>query len=247
MAPRTRTRRGLSVAATILRWLGWLLIAAGVLVGLFVVYLLFWTGRDTAAAQQDMLTTWEQQLLPEWELAAGPFDLDGTGSALADIPVIETRSASESDDVPTAVAGEPYALLWFERDGERILVDRVLSVVEGVSVDHLADGPGHYPDTAAPGDAGNFAVAGHRTTFLAPFHDLDQLEEGDEIHVVDRDGNHFVYHFRQLRVVAPDDVWVLGDNPLDGQGDGWLTLTTCHPRFSAAQRLVAFASLGTGQ
>lgn len=241
--------------AQLLRLVGWLLIAAGVLVGLFIVYLLYWTGRDTAAAQQDLLAQWEATLeghgasgdpeaaggsdvLEDWQVDVAP------GTALEDLPIVD-EAVGADDPVATRPvdAGGAYAVLWFERDGRRIVNDSALAVVEGVTLDHLAGGPGHYPHTEAPGQVGNFAVAAHRTTNGAPFYRLDALQPGDEIHVIDRSGRHFVYDFVDHRVVAPHDVWVLGDDAPGPDGGAWMTMTTCHPRFSAAQRLVAFAQL----
>lgn len=236
--PGTRRRPVATVATAILRWLGWLLIAAGVLVGLFIVYLLYWTGRDTTVAQQQMRQAWEVDL---------GIDLDAAQGGVAEIPVMDSPVQEVTDAAAAPSPGSAYALLWFERDGQRILVDEVLSVIQGVSRANLADGPGHYPDTDGPGERGNFVIAGHRTTWAAPFHDLDQLVDGDEIHVVDHDGNHFVYDFRELEIVQPDDRWVLDEDPLGTGDDHWLTLTTCHPRYSARQRLIAFATLRTGQ
>lgn len=122
--------------------------------------------------------------------------------------------------------------------------DDPLLVVEGVGVDELKRGPGHYPGTALPGQPGNFAVAGHRTTYAAPFYDLDQLRPGDRIRVTDRGGTRWTYSVVGQRIVAPTDVEVIGPDPL-ATGRATLTLTTCNPRFSAAQRLIVFAELST--
>jgi sortase A len=222
----------------VLRFVGWLLIVAGAVVGLFIVYLLFWTGRETAVAQRDLLEQWgattEQWSIDEWSL-------EGSEGGFTALP--ESGPVEVGDDQGLPDIGAAHSLLWFERDGERIVTDEVLSTVQGVGLDNLVAGPGHYPNTEDPGQAGNFAISGHRTTYAAPFYDLDRLVPGDEIHVVDRGGRHFVYVVEELRVVQPDDVWVLDDDPLDRGTDHWMTITTCHPRFSAAQRLVAFGSL----
>lgn len=241
----------------VVRFIGWVLIVAGVVVGLFIVYLLFWTGRETAVAQRELLEDWaatteqwsieessgeersgEERSLEEWSLEGS----EGGFTALPQVGPVEP-----DDDVAIPDIGAAHSLLWFERDGQRIVTDDVLSTVQGVGLETLVSGPGHYPNTEDPGEAGNFAISGHRTTYAAPFYNLDQLVPGDEIHVVDRDGRHFVYAVEELRVVLPDDVWVLDDDPLglgsEGGGDHWMTITTCHPRFSAAQRLIAFASL----
>ena len=209
----------------VIRGIGWLLVSTGVLILLYLVYLMFFTGISTDRAQQAMLE--------EWELEYGVID-DGR-------PIGATERPDPADVEPVD-PGEAYAVIWFERDGERIVHEEPLFVVEGVTLDDLRDGPGHYPDSAAPGGDGNFAVSGHRTTNSAPFYDLDQLEAGDEVHVVDRAGARWVYTVTEERIVAPTDVWVVGDDPL-GTGEPLLTLTTCHPRFSAAQRLIVFATL----
>ena len=211
------------------RTTGWTLIATGVLILLYVAYLLFFTGLTTSQAQQD--------LLEQWQLNHGPIETAG-------LPGEDVTDPSTAEDPAPADPGDAYAVLWFERPGsdERPVHADPLFVVEGVGVEHLRRGPGHYPDTAGPGQPGNFAVAGHRTTYGQPFYDLDELEPGDEIHVVGRQGSEHVYEVVEQRIVAPGDVWVIGEDPL-GTGGPMLTLTTCHPRFSAAQRLVVFAEL----
>lgn len=208
----------------LVRGLGWTLIATGVVILLYLVYLLFFTNLRTDQAQD--------QLLDQWELQFGAPD---------DALPAEDPDATESEAQPVN-PGDAYAALWFERDGERIVHDETLFVVEGVSVADLRRGPGHYPDTAEPGEVGNLGISGHRTTYGAPFYHLDQLREGDTIHVVDRNNREWVYAFREQRIVQPTDVWVVEDDPL-GTGGALLTLTTCHPRLSAAQRMIVFADL----
>lgn len=211
----------------VIRGAGWTLISVGVLILLYLVYLMFFTTLTTDRAQRS--------LLESWELEYGALE-DG-------LPVGGVEGAEAAADDPVD-AGDAYAVMWFERPStdERILHDEPLFVVEGVTLDDLRAGPGHYPDSDVPGGPGNFAVSGHRTTYGAPFYDLDQLTAGDEVHVVDRAGAHWVYTVTEQRIVAPTDVWVVGDDPL-GDGEPLLTLTTCHPRFSAAQRLIVFATL----
>ncbi|TYB64325.1 class E sortase [Nonomuraea sp. PA05] len=109
-------------------------------------------------------------------------------------------------------------------------------VVEGVSQKALRRGPGHYPETAHPGQEGNFAVAAHRIP--AFFWDLDRLREGDPI-VVRTRGASYVYRVTEQLVVTPDAVDVLAADP----GERLLTLTTCHPKMANHQRLVVHAEL----
>lgn len=213
----TRSRVVAAVRAT-----GWTMIATGVVILLYLVYLLFFTNLQTDRAQDELLDQWEL------DVAAADEGLPGEGEEDATAEPVE--------------AGDAYVAMWFERDGERIVHDDVLYVVEGTSVADLRRGPGHYADTAGPGEDGNFALSGHRTTYGAPFFHLDRLREGDEIHVVDRQNREWVYEFREQRIVEPTDVWVIEDDPL-GDGEPLLTLTTCHPRFSDAQRMIVFADL----
>ena len=212
----------------LIRGVGWLLIAAGVVILLYLFYTLVWTNRTTARAQDQMLDQWNVDFGPvERALPAEP--------AVADTPPAE----------PVEV-GDAYAVMWFERPGsdERPVHADPLFVVEGVDPEPLKRGPGHYPGTAAPGQPGNFSIAGHRTTYGAPFYHLDQLRTGDEVHVVDREQRDWVYEVVDTRVVLPGDVWVVGGDPL-GTGTPMLTLTTCEPRFSAEKHLIVFAELRT--
>ena len=125
----------------------------------------------------------------------------------------------------------------------KIGVDKI--VVEGVDVDDLRKGPGHYPTTQLPGHEGNSAIAGHRTTYGAPFGDLDQLAVGDDIRVVTVQGD-FHYKVTEQRVVDPSEVSVLDPSPdpaHPGHDLATLTLTTCNPKYSAEQRLIIRAQL----
>jgi sortase A len=112
-------------------------------------------------------------------------------------------------------------------------------VVQGTSDDDLRRGPGHYPGTVLPGQKGNAAIAGHRTTYGAPFFKLNELHVGDLIDVTDLQGRRWVYTVSQPPlVVNPSDVAVLDPTPF-----AQLTLTTCNPRFSATSRLIVVARL----
>jgi sortase A len=110
-------------------------------------------------------------------------------------------------------------------------------VVEGTDVDSLRKGPGHYPDTPLPGEAGTTAIAGHRTTYGAPFRRIDQLKRGNRI-LVDMPDGRFVYRVQSTKVVDDQDLSVL-----DSVGYQRLVLSACHPLYSAAERIIAFARL----
>lgn len=221
----------------LIRGVGWTLLTSGIVVLLYVVYLLWFTGLETNQAQRELADAFPRP--------AGPVDSDPTASADDGVDPLEIPPPRPIDPTEDPVeVGDAYAALWFERAGERIVSDDILYVVEGVSLDVLRRGPGHYPESDVPGGPGNFAIAGHRTTYGSPFWSLDMLQPGDTIHVMDRAGQEWVYGYREQRIVRPTDVWVVGDDPL-GSGQPTITLTTCHPRHSAAQRLIAWGELLT--
>jgi sortase A len=114
------------------------------------------------------------------------------------------------------------------------------AIVEGVGRNELKTGAGHYPATPLPGQPGNASIAGHRTTYGAPFHDLEVLDPGDVIEVETALGVS-VYEVRETVIVRPTEIWVTQDRP-----GAWLTLTTCHPKLSSRQRLVVFAEMVSG-
>ncbi len=112
-------------------------------------------------------------------------------------------------------------------------------VVSGTNATDLSKGPGHYIGTAVPGQAGNVAIAGHRTTHGAPFNRLGQLVKGSQIYLTTISGEHLTYVVSGTpQAVSPSDVGVL-----NYFGDNRITLTTCTPEFSAAQRLIAVGTL----
>jgi sortase A len=118
-------------------------------------------------------------------------------------------------------------------------------VVEGTSVADLKNGPGHIPGTALPGELGNVVVSGHRTTYGAPFNRLDELSPGSEIVLETRDG-WFTYAVRSTSIVTPTSVEVtlpVPGDPTAKPDKRLLTLTTCHPKYSAQQRLIVLAEL----
>jgi sortase A len=221
-----RFRTGDGRVVKVVRGVGWTLIVGGAVVLLYVVYLLWFTNFETDRAQQDLAEGWALTV-PDNDA-----DLDLDPDPVIDEPV---------DEAPIEL-GDAYAAIWFERDGDRIVNDDVLYVVEGVSLDVLRAGPGHYPESDRPGGEGNLAIAGHRTTYGSPFWAMNELEDGDMIHVLDREGREWVYAYREQQIVAPTDVWVVGDDPLES-GAPTITLTTCHPRGSARQRLIAWGEL----
>ena len=110
-------------------------------------------------------------------------------------------------------------------------------VVEGTDSGALQKGPGHYPQTGLPGEPGTVAIAGHRTTYLAPFRHVDAVERGDRI-TLEMPYATLTYAVERTAVVEPEDVGVIRD-----VGYQRLVLTACHPLYSAAERYVVFARL----
>jgi sortase A len=114
-------------------------------------------------------------------------------------------------------------------------------ILHGVGDDELQSGVGHYPNSALPGEPGNFALAGHRTAHGEPFTAFDQLKSGDEI-IVRIGEDQFVYTLVRDAVVDPSDTWVVSqraaDQLLASTNDAIITLVTCTPKWSTSQRWV---------
>jgi sortase A len=138
--------------------------------------------------------------------------------------------------------GQAFAFVHIPRFG----ADWTRAVVEGTDPDELEDGPGHYVGSAMPGEQGNFAMAGHRVGRGSPFIALDVLEPGDAVVVETVDAWH-VYRVTTTTVVDPSESSVVAPTPggaVDGRPTGaFLTMTTCHPKFSTRERLVVHGEL----
>jgi len=108
-------------------------------------------------------------------------------------------------------------------------------VVEGTDLESLRKGPGHYPETPLPGERGTSAIAGHRTTYGAPFRHIDELDPGDRI-IIDMPDGRFIYRVEESKIVDDQDLSVL-----EPVGYRRLMLSACHPLYSAAQRIIVYA------
>jgi len=111
-------------------------------------------------------------------------------------------------------------------------------VVQGTDVGTLRKGPGHYPGTVFPGQAGTVAIAGHRTTYLAPFRTINELKHGQRI-VLKMPYGRFTYAVEKTQIVGPNAIWITRRVP----GAPRLVLSACHPLYSASHRIVVFARL----
>jgi sortase A len=194
-------------------------ISTGVLVLLFAVYELWGTGIAEANAQKGLKGELNR-VIHHTVTKVG----QTTGTSL---PVPTTAY----NPPPPPPAGTALAMLRIDKIG------LTKAIVEGVGTEDLKKGPGHYTGTPMPGEAGNVAIAGHRTTYGAPFYHINELQPGDPIQLTTAQGT-FTYLMTEQKVVGPNDNYVL-----DPTNDNRLTLTTCHPRFSAAQRLIVIAQL----
>lgn len=139
--------------------------------------------------------------------------------------------------------GRALALIHIPRLGR----DYRYAIVEGVDAGRLKMGPGHYPGTALPGQVGNFVISGHRTTYAAPFRNIGRLRPGDEI-VIDAREARYTYRVTAKKVVDPHAMEVVA--PVPGEPgrrptEAMITLTTCHPEYSARQRLIVFGKLAS--
>jgi sortase A len=129
------------------------------------------------------------------------------------------------------------------REGEGIgrieipRIDQDIVIVQGTDTASLQKGPGHYKSTSLPGQPGTVAIAGHRTTYLAPFRKINEIQEGDEIRV-EMPYAAFTYVVEKHEIVDPGDVEII-----EPVGYERLVLTACHPLYSAAERWAVFAKL----
>ena len=203
----------------LLRGTGWTFIGMGSFVLYFLVYQLVGTNAVTGRGQTDL----RNELQREWSAApAAP----------------KTGNSKRPAALKRPAIGKPLAVL----DIPRIQLDHKV-IVEGVGRDELRKGPGHVPSTVMPGQDGTFGVSGHRTTYGAPFYRLNELGKGDTITVVTRE-SIYTYSVTRTAIVRPTDTQVL-DNVIgpDNKPKATITLTTCHPRYSARQRLIVFGDL----
>jgi sortase A len=209
--------------------LGELMITLGVAVGLFVVWQLWWT--DVQAGRE------QEQALEDLGWSAPSPELVSTEEAPDELP----------PEIPRPAAGATFASILVPRFGS----DYEVTIAEGVGKKEILDtgALGHYPETVLPGALGNFSLAGHRTTYGKPLHQIADLVPGDSI-VIRTQDTWFVYEVTESLVVLPDQVEVIA--PVPGLASGepvpelterYITLTSCHPMFSARERYIVHGTL----
>lgn len=229
-APKPTNTTGSKVVGV----LGEVMLTVGAVVLLFVVYTLWGTGLQTAQAQDDLkedTRSWLQQQ--------------------ADKP----RPKTDPDKI---ALGDAYAIIRIPRfgDGWGRVDGGGYVIVQGTEDEDLKKGPGHYKDSANPGEVGNFAVAAHRSGHGEPFAQFPELREGDRIEIINAQGT-WIYELDDAPNGDPDgnridihDTWVV--DPVPGEGpeaepkDKRITLTTCWPRFGSTHRMYATGTLVKG-
>ncbi len=229
------------------RWvvggIGRTLITLGLMMFAFVAYQLWGTGIQTAQAQRSLSSEFDE-LIANTPAATTTIATTSTQPNTT-VPVNDTvpldTVAPTTTLAPVAPIAKPIpdaeaavARLEIPRMG----LNRI--VVEGATASALTKGPGHFPETPLPGQLGNAAIAGHRTTHLHPFFDIDKMQPGDEIIVTTLNGR-YVYHVTGTEVVGSDDYAAV--IPTTDVTKATLTLVSCTPRYSASNRIVVHAEL----
>ncbi len=219
---RRRQRRRLSAVGIF----GEILITAGFLVFLFLGWQL-WL-NDIIVGAEDNHTA--ADLGQAWDAGNASTNHEETVPDYGE-PVITAAPQEDST----------FAIMYAPRFGS----DWVREVAEGIGVSEVLNTRriGHYPSTQLPGEIGNIALAAHRLTYGAPFKDIDQLRLGDKLYLQTKDG-YYVYSFRNLEYVGPHGVGVLDPVPQragEVPTESVLTIMSCNPKFSLAERIIAYA------
>lgn len=195
-----------------------------VIIGILLIAYPTYTNYFSRRRQEELLSSWEEQ------------------EKLIQVSVIETPKEETEDEKPEEETtelevieppelGEAFGTI------EIPAIDLKGIIYEGTEKPILKNGPGHIVGTAIPGRVGTCAISGHRTTYGAPFNKLDELFPGDKI-IIETNYGEFTYILSELKIVEPTDVYILESTLYPS-----LILTSCHPKYSAAQRLIAFAYL----
>lgn len=260
------TRRAGPTLLGTVRVAGRILLVAGLVVAGFLAQQLWLTSALAQRAQGGLSEALDERIAATApievvyepaDLPASPFQadaaaLEGASPAAAPFAGTPERTVPEAAAAPAGTGAEPEspaATLVTEPAPERgepmarLVVPAAgidWTVVEGADRADLRSGAGHMPETALPGQPGNAVFSGHRTTYGAPFQHLDRLAPGDLVTVETASGTH-VFAVVESLIVEPRDTWVT-----DQWRGSWLTLTTCHPRFAATERLVVVSRLVDG-
>ena len=208
-----------------LRIVGAALMTTGLVLSAVLIYQFWWTTHVSRDVQEQTATDLQQQ----W----------------SERPTLEQPTETavpEADASPVRKPrmGDPFALMFIPRLSDDVWRMPILS---GVGERELAAGIGYYRFSDLPGQVGNFAVAGHRATNGEPLANVDRLQRGDLVVIRTRDAWH-TYRLTRDRIVKPEDVWVISDNPFPAQErTARITITTCHPRWASTYRWIWWGEL----
>ena len=233
--PSARARPRVSVVGV----LGELLLTAGVLILLFLGWQLWWNDAIMAGQQSSAASDLSAEWLEEGRSARGDAPEPSPETEDYGDPVVDTSEYG---------SGEAFAVMYVPRFGE----DSQRRIAEGTGADVLNStylGVGHYSDTQMPGDVGNFAIASHRSAYGGGMHEIEQLQLGDAIYIQTQDG-WYTYRFRDFEYVTPEAVDVLAPVPHHPDlppTDRIITLTSCNPLYSTAERIIAYGVLESWQ
>jgi sortase A len=225
--------------------IGRVFIAIGLLLFGFAAYQVWGTGIQEARSQSALEKEFEA-------LTKAAPSISPTTVATTQAPTTATAAPEASDPAETTVAPTTAAptttttapdlglkSLLTAQDGDAVAIIEIPRlglkkfVVSGVTIDDLRKGPGHYRNTALPGQKGNSAIAAHRTAYGSPFKEVDKMEAGDEIFITNALNERFTYRVRDIKVVEPTDFSVL-----EPSAEAILTLTSCTPLYTAKQRII---------
>ncbi|RRD43409.1 class E sortase [Buchananella hordeovulneris] len=223
-APRHRRRGTVSAVATFFGFLGELLLTAGALLGLFVVWQLHWTSYLAQSSMAAGVAQFEKAAPPKVDKVVAP-------------EVVKRDTPPPVGAVPgmDEIFGTLHVPRWDHME---------IPIAEGTEATVLDQGwAGHYPDSQAPGDVGNFAVAGHRQTWGHNFRRVHELEVGDPI-IVETADAWLVYKMTSYEIVLPEQVEVVA--PVPNQPDQTptkrlLTMTTCDPEWGNSHRYIVYS------
>ena len=234
---RSRPRRRVSVVGVA----GELLLPGGAVILLFLGWQLWWNDAIVAGQQ----STAASQLSSQWSEQQAA---RGSASTPSERPVEPEQPIEPVVDTTVHENAEAFGVMYVPRFGD----DSQRTIAEGIGLDVLNSvdlGVGHYPDTQAPGEVGNFAIASHRSAYGGGMHEIDQLQLGDAIYVQTKDG-WYTYRFRDLEYVTPQTVEVLAPVPHHPDltpTDRIITLTSCNPLYSTDERVIAYGVLESWQ
>lgn len=243
--PVTLTRRQLRKRrkrTTIVGVIGELLITAGMLVFLFLGWQLWLNdiivGEQHRGQAADLSEEWIAERAPDWDSGNAATRDEPVAPVDYGVPIVPTKAANAKE----------FAIMYVPRFGG----DYQRTISEGIDEKLVLDvkGIGRYPDTQMPGENGNFAVAAHRTTYGKPFADIGELRVGDKIIIRTTDA-YYTYAFRNMEYVWPSATDVLNPIPREADTvevtDSIITMTSCNPRFSRAERIIAYGVLESWQ